>query len=306
MKHFIDLLLSSYQGIENSALQFEDLVNEYCGKIEETLRIRKESLDELYQHLSKKRKIQSNENTPEKMRIDNLRKRMELDLISSPEENKKILDNVIQALIRDLPGVDNHDLTDINTQQRIMKALAAFKPKTDLQKDFHDTLMIRLSEAMKIHALKLICQQYQRHLETEIIALAPRGYMSTSSAAPTDVVRIFVAENLSDVKNTNEKLNMTIQKYQAVREIQATLTTNEPADVRINHCKAVYHQKQGILNSSRDSAAKNFCKKILDFVSRFRFSHWIWGSQGRVTGKKMERVYALPSIPSRITTFSRG
>lgn len=296
MKNFLILLLDGYKGIGNSTKHFADLVNGYCKEIEKDRQNRERSVAEIHQHLSKKRNVRPGDRSPEKMRIDNLTKRLQLDLISDTKETKKLLDNLIEDLIYSLPTVVEYDLTDINVQQTIIKAMKAFKPETDLQRDFCNGLLARLPEAMQKHALNVICQEYRSHLETDIADLMPSKYKS---------VQLFIIDNPQGVKNGSEKLNTSIEKYQAVQEMQAALISNEPVKDQINNLKKVYHQKQGVLTASRDSATKKFCKKVLDFFSGYQFSNWIWGTQGKEAGKKMEIVYnPVSSTPSRISPFS--
>ncbi len=312
MKELITALLNSYPNTDNRPTEFGTYVIEQCQKITKSSY---KFVNQCYNTLNEFNsrianipdRIKKKTDSPVKIIIEQETKQIKEELYNKIIQNtEKILNDTIDNIINNFNDVNNFDLTDINLQERIIKSLKQFQPKNLQQKEFHDALLAKLPQAIKVYGLSLITQEYLNYLDTKITNLIPRNfkpYMATESFSRTE--QYINKFSKGEIQSSDVELQIAIEKYNAVSIIKSTLTNNNSNERRLNSFNAVFAEKKEIIAKSRDGYAKVFLKKVMDFFTGYKFHDWFWNSRGKEVGQKITSFYTSKINSTQPPTVAR-
>lgn len=142
----------------------------------------------------------------------------------------------------------------------------------------------------KVNKLKSACCDYKHHLAMEINELREK--------ASPDLIfeHIDLNEPYHEIRNADKILKLTIDKYNAIHEMEKTLYTDSLAIHKLNAFRRAFTtDRKNLIEKRRDNAGITFLK-VLASIFSFGIAPacGLWRTQGRVTTKKIEKI-ALPT-----------
>ena len=127
--------------------------------------------------------------------------------------------------------------------------------------------------------------------------MADRPQISLVKDRRSPVERL-AAEPSRYIQNPDKPLDLALQKYQAVSQLEATLATPvKSATEQVKDFNQVFKVQRSLLEKDRDSLAMKFLKGVATVLSLgIAWGLGIWGIKGKVAAEKVQQVLETPKI----------
>ncbi len=226
---------------------------------------------------------------------------------------EKILNNIHIRVTAELDAMNLYQLTDY---RRIQRVILDWNPDKS-QNNFRECAAIKksliacLADARKKQRLNRLCNEYKRHLATEIKAELTHDFPNVSrqhgfhlpeptglfkkplrpGTKPSTLDHFLTHEAQSLPIANNPGLKKAIQKYQAVTTLQHTLLTHRSAPTQMQEFSQTLEREKSVLEAHRDSTAMRFLKKVTAVVTLgIAAALGIFGVKGQQAAKNMHKV----------------
>ncbi len=242
-----------------------------------------------------------------------------------PERQQKLFNAALAArLTRLLDKVDLINKAHYDTLRNAIHRWLPWQPNQQkICVEVQQTLLTLLPVARQKQELRQLCQEYRNHLagevEKEAKADSEQNYFVSSNSrtllfgAPpineraqvTQVndsrppVEKLTSEPTRTIGKPDKPVSLTVQKYQAVSALQATLNTPvKSVPEQLKDFREQFKQQREIIEQDRDSWAMKFVKGVATALSfGIAWACGIWNVKGKEATKGLQTVLIQPLPP---------
>jgi hypothetical protein len=235
---------------------------------------------------------------------------------------QKLFNAILAAHLTRL--LDKVDLLNVTRYSTLANAIRRWCPWQSGQQqrclEVQKTLLTLLPVTRQKQELRQLCQNYRNHLAVEVekeakndsqqnyVINIQRGTLAPPVKEHAQIKMI--ADSRSSVEKLamgptraigkpDQPMSLTVQKYQAVSALQATLNTPvKSATEQMKDFRAQFKIKRPVIERNRDSWATKFAKGVATVLSLgVAWLYGIWNVKGQKTADEVQATLDKPLPP---------